>query len=112
MIETGELVEIFDMPTLRDGAKRRQAVNAPLLAEIVRGTRATKALRSLNELRENTSSSMQYVIKTRHSRDGGCWWLPHTNLSFHACALLFRQTVLPLLQNVLPNAGPCHYLCS
>lgn len=31
----GELVEVADMPILRDGPKGRPAVNAPLLAELV-----------------------------------------------------------------------------
>jgi hypothetical protein len=31
----GTLLEVADMPTLRDGAKNRASVNAPLLAEIV-----------------------------------------------------------------------------
>ena len=33
--DTGELVDVFDMPTLADGPKGRVAVNAPLLAELV-----------------------------------------------------------------------------
>ena len=32
----GELVDIADMPTLDDGVKSRMAVNAPLLADLVR----------------------------------------------------------------------------
>lgn len=35
--EAGELLEIADMPVLRDGPKNRPSVNAPLLAEIVYG---------------------------------------------------------------------------
>ena len=34
------------------------------------------------------------------------------NLSSRACARLFLQTVLPLLQNVLPNVRPCRCLCN
>lgn len=39
----GDLVEVFDMPTLDDGPKGRRAVNAPLLAEIIAKTHATHA---------------------------------------------------------------------
>ena len=38
LLEEGELVAVFDVPILRDGARRRPAVNAPLLSELVRGT--------------------------------------------------------------------------
>ena len=31
----GDLVEVADMPTLRDGPKNRPAVNAPLLADLL-----------------------------------------------------------------------------
>jgi hypothetical protein len=43
VLEEGDLLEVFDMPILRDGVKRRPAVNAPLLAELVRKAHATKA---------------------------------------------------------------------
>jgi crossover junction endodeoxyribonuclease RuvC len=39
----GQLVEIADMPVLRDGPKGRPAVNAPLLAELVYRWHATQA---------------------------------------------------------------------
>lgn len=39
----GELLEVFDMPALSDGAKGRQAVNAPLLASLVFKSHATQA---------------------------------------------------------------------
>jgi hypothetical protein len=39
----GELLEIEDMPILRDGPKSRPNVNAPLLAEIVYRWHATQA---------------------------------------------------------------------
>jgi crossover junction endodeoxyribonuclease RuvC len=43
LLEGEELVAVHDMPCLNDGPARRRSVNAPLLAEIVRETRATKA---------------------------------------------------------------------
>jgi crossover junction endodeoxyribonuclease RuvC len=42
-LEDGRLADVFDMPILRDGAKGRPAVNAPLLAEIIAKTHATQA---------------------------------------------------------------------
>lgn len=39
----GDLLDVHDMPVLRDGAKGRATVNAPLLAEIIRKTGATTA---------------------------------------------------------------------
>jgi crossover junction endodeoxyribonuclease RuvC len=39
----GELVDIADMPTLHDGPKGRQSVNAPLLAEILARWHASRA---------------------------------------------------------------------
>ena len=33
--ESGELIEIHDMPTLEDGPRNRATINAPLLAAIV-----------------------------------------------------------------------------
>ncbi len=33
--ETGALIEVADMPILRDGPKNRPCVNAPLLAEVI-----------------------------------------------------------------------------
>ncbi len=41
--ETGALLEIADMPILRDGPGNRPNVNAPLLAEIVYRWQATQA---------------------------------------------------------------------
>ncbi len=40
---SGDLLEIADMPILRDGPKNRATVNGPLLAEIVYRWRATEA---------------------------------------------------------------------
>jgi len=40
---TGELIEVADMPILRDGPANRPNVNAPLLASIVRRWRASQA---------------------------------------------------------------------
>jgi hypothetical protein len=39
----GELIEVADMPILRDGPKNRASVNAPLLAEIVYKWHITEA---------------------------------------------------------------------
>ena len=39
----GELLGVFDMPTLADGPKNRRAVNAALLADIVFKAHATAA---------------------------------------------------------------------
>jgi crossover junction endodeoxyribonuclease RuvC len=41
--QSGALVEIHDMPVLRDGPAGRRAVNAPLLASIVFASHATVA---------------------------------------------------------------------
>lgn len=41
--ESGELLEVHDMPTLADGPKNRPSLNAPLLAAIVAKTGAAKA---------------------------------------------------------------------
>lgn len=41
--KTGELVEIYDMPTLEDGAKGRRAVNPALFASIIYSSHATAA---------------------------------------------------------------------
>jgi crossover junction endodeoxyribonuclease RuvC len=41
--DAGELIEVWDMPTLRDGPKNRRTVNAPLLAEIVYKSHADRA---------------------------------------------------------------------
>jgi hypothetical protein len=40
---SGDLLEVADMPTLRDGPKNRATVNSRLLAEIVDRWRATEA---------------------------------------------------------------------
>ncbi len=40
---SGELIEVHDMPVLRDGPKGRRAVNAPLLASIIFKTHADYA---------------------------------------------------------------------
>ena len=40
---TGELVDVFDMPCLADGPGGRRAVSAPLLAEIIFKSHASKA---------------------------------------------------------------------
>ncbi len=42
--ETGELIEIHDMPTLADGPKGRAAVNPPLLAELIHRAHAGHAI--------------------------------------------------------------------
>lgn len=41
--ETGELVQVVDMPVLNDGPAGRKSVNAPLLADLVFKTHATAA---------------------------------------------------------------------
>ena len=41
--EQGQLVDVHDMPCLLDGPKNRRTVNAPLLAELVYRTHATRA---------------------------------------------------------------------
>ena len=41
--ESGELLEVFDMPRLADGPKGRSAISAPLLADILAKTRAVHA---------------------------------------------------------------------
>lgn len=41
--EAGELLEVADMPILRDGPSNRPAVNGPLLAEVVGRWRANRA---------------------------------------------------------------------
>jgi crossover junction endodeoxyribonuclease RuvC len=41
--DAGELVDVLDMPVLRDGPKGRAAVNGPLLAEAIYRWHATRA---------------------------------------------------------------------
>ena len=41
--DAGELLDVWDMPTLHDGPKNRRTVNAPLLAEIVYKSHASRA---------------------------------------------------------------------
>jgi hypothetical protein len=41
--ESGELIEIHDMPTLEDGPRNRATINAPLLAAIVAKSCAARA---------------------------------------------------------------------
>ena len=43
LTDQGELEDVFDMPCLHDGPKHRQTINAPLLAELVYKTHATRA---------------------------------------------------------------------
>jgi hypothetical protein len=35
--ESGEIVDVHDMPVLADGARGRAAINAPLLASLIYG---------------------------------------------------------------------------
>jgi crossover junction endodeoxyribonuclease RuvC len=41
--DAGELIDVWDMPVLRDGPAKRRTVNAPLLAEIVYRSHASRA---------------------------------------------------------------------
>ena len=41
--DNGGLLDVFDMPTLRDGPAKRKTVNAPLLAEIIYKSHANRA---------------------------------------------------------------------
>ena len=41
--DNGQLVDVWDMPTLHDGPKNRRTINAPLLAEIVYKSHAGRA---------------------------------------------------------------------
>ena len=41
--DNGQLVDVWDMPTLADGPKNRRTVNAPLLAEIIYKSHADRA---------------------------------------------------------------------
>ena len=41
--EAGELIEVADMPILRDGPKNRPTANGPLLAEIIARWRPSRA---------------------------------------------------------------------
>ena len=43
LADNGELIDVADMPILRDGPKGRPTVNGPLLAEIVNRWRASRA---------------------------------------------------------------------
>lgn len=43
MSDAGELLDVADMPVLADGPKGRPAVNAPLLAQIIRRWRPDRA---------------------------------------------------------------------
>lgn len=41
--EDGELVDVWEMPCLRDGPKNRRTINAPLLAELIYKSHAARA---------------------------------------------------------------------
>jgi hypothetical protein len=41
---SGSIIEIHDMPVLKDGPKHRNSVNAPLLADILANSRAERVL--------------------------------------------------------------------
>lgn len=41
--DAGELIDVWDMPTLNDGPKNRRTVNAPLLAELIYKSHARRA---------------------------------------------------------------------
>jgi crossover junction endodeoxyribonuclease RuvC len=43
ILDNGKVVAVHDMPTLKDGPAGRRTINAPLLAEIVAKSHATKA---------------------------------------------------------------------
>jgi crossover junction endodeoxyribonuclease RuvC len=43
LTDDGKLLDVYDMPTLRDGPKNRRTVNAPLLAEIIYKSHADRA---------------------------------------------------------------------
>jgi crossover junction endodeoxyribonuclease RuvC len=43
LTDKGELIEVWDMPCLRDGTAKRRTINAPLLAEIVYKSHADRA---------------------------------------------------------------------
>jgi crossover junction endodeoxyribonuclease RuvC len=44
VLSDGAIVEVHDMPVLRDGPKNRATVNAPLLAEIIARSHADKII--------------------------------------------------------------------
>lgn len=41
--DTGQLLEVIEMPCLHDGPKKRRTINAPLLASFIYKTHATRA---------------------------------------------------------------------
>jgi hypothetical protein len=43
LTDKGELIDVWDMPCLRDGPRNRRTVNAPLLAEIIYKSHADRA---------------------------------------------------------------------
>jgi crossover junction endodeoxyribonuclease RuvC len=43
LTDTGELLDVQDMPTLHDGPAKRRTINAPLLAEIIYKSHADRA---------------------------------------------------------------------
>lgn len=43
LTDSGELVDVWTMPCLRDGPKNRQTINAPLLAELIYKSHASRA---------------------------------------------------------------------
>jgi crossover junction endodeoxyribonuclease RuvC len=43
LTETGELLDVFDMPVLRDGPRGRPALNGPLLAQLIAELHAVEA---------------------------------------------------------------------
>jgi hypothetical protein len=60
LLEDGELLAVFDIPVLRDGAKRRPAVNAPLLRPSSRRSSSRLTLR-----RPSSSSSAPAPAKAQ-----------------------------------------------
>lgn len=55
--DTGELIEVHDMPTLEDGPANRAAVNPPLLADIVFKTHAKAAFVEMVNARPGEAAS-------------------------------------------------------
>ncbi len=82
--ETGYLIEVHDMPALRDGPKARPAVNAPLLADLVHRAQAGHAFVELVNARPGEGVSGAFAFgRSRGAVEGvlGAAGVPITHIA-------------------------------
>lgn len=60
--DTGDLIEVYDMPTLQDGPSNRAAVNPPLLADIVFKSHAKAAFVEMVNARPGEAASGAFAF--------------------------------------------------